>query len=149
MVYKVLWQTESKRPPSSTLSNPIFAGTSALFPSTLSSNVAVILYGENSLATMAVRQHEIQNQFGVVKIKGVEIEGFEEKPIYRSHVNAGIYVLEPSTLHNLVHGQHCDMPTLFERVRLNGGKAVVYPMHEPWLDVGRPEDLSQARQHQT
>lgn len=104
---------------------------------------------QNSLATMAVRQHEIQNQFGVVKIKGVEIEGFEEKPIYRSHVNAGIYVLEPSTLHNLVHGQHCDMPTLFERVRLNGGKAVVYPMHEPWLDVGRPEDLSQARQHQT
>jgi predicted transcriptional regulator len=29
-------------------------------------------------ATMAVRQHEIQNQFGVVRTRGVDIEGFEE-----------------------------------------------------------------------
>jgi NDP-sugar pyrophosphorylase family protein len=32
------------------------------------------------------------------------------------------------------------MPTLFERVREKGGRTVVYPMHEPWLDVGKPED---------
>lgn len=96
-------------------------------------------------ATMAVRQHEIQNQFGVVRTKGVEIEGFEEKPIYRSHVNAGIYVLEPCTLKHLEYQQHCDMPALFERIKQNSGRTIVYPMHEPWLDVGRPEDLANAR----
>ena len=96
-------------------------------------------------ATMAVRQHEIQNQFGVVRTKGVEIEGFEEKPIYRSHVNAGIYVLEPCALKHLEYQQHCDMPTLFERIKKNSGRTIVYPMHEPWLDVGRPEDLANAR----
>lgn len=96
-------------------------------------------------ATMAVRQHEIQNQFGVVRTKGVEIEGFEEKPIYRSHVNAGIYVLEPHTIKHLGYQQHCDMPTLFERVKQNSGRTIVYPMHEPWLDVGRPMDLALAR----
>jgi dTDP-glucose pyrophosphorylase/predicted transcriptional regulator len=95
-------------------------------------------------ATMAVRQHEIQNQFGVVRTKGVEIEGFEEKPIYRSHVNAGIYVLNPDTLNYLQHKQHCDMPTLFERIKEKEGRTIVYPMHEPWLDVGRPEDLIRA-----
>lgn len=96
-------------------------------------------------ATMAVRQHEIQNQFGVVRTKGVEIEGFEEKPIYRSHVNAGIYVLEPNALKHLEYQQHCDMPTLFERIKQNSGRTIVYPMHEPWLDIGRPEDLASAR----
>lgn len=98
-----------------------------------------------AVATMAVRQHEIQNQFGVVRTKGVEIEGFEEKPIYRSHVNAGIYVLEPCALKHVEYQLHCDMPTLFERIRKKSGRTIVYPMHEPWLDVGRPEDLANAR----
>jgi dTDP-glucose pyrophosphorylase/predicted transcriptional regulator len=95
-------------------------------------------------ATMAVRQHEIQNQFGVVCTNGVEIESFEEKPVYRSYVNAGIYVLEPCALNHLEYQQHCDMPTLFERIKEAAGRTIVYPMHEPWLDVGRPEDLIKA-----
>lgn len=100
---------------------------------------------QNAMATMAVRQHEIENQFGVVKTKGVDIIGFEEKPIYRSHINAGIYVLNPECLSFLDEGAHCNMPTLFEKVQFNSGRTVVYPMHEPWLDVGRPDDLIQAR----
>lgn len=96
-------------------------------------------------ATMAVRQHEVQNQFGVVRLKGVEIEGFEEKPVYRSHINAGIYVLEPAALNHLEVDQHCDMPTLFSRIKQAAGRTIVYPMHEPWLDVGRPDDLELAQ----
>lgn len=103
----------------------------------------------HALATMAVRQYELQNQFGVVKVKGVEIEGFQEKPIYRSHINAGIYTLDPTTLNQLKIGQYCDMPTLFERVRQGAGLTIVYPMHEPWLDVGRPDDLTRARNMST
>jgi len=91
-------------------------------------------------ATMAVRQHEWQYPFGVVHTRGVEITGFEEKPVTSALVNAGIYVLEPQAIGSLVAGQRCDMPTLFERLREKGGRTVVYPMHEPWLDVGKPED---------
>ena len=101
-----------------------------------------------AIATMAVRQYEIQNQFGVVKLKGIEIDGFEEKPIYRSHINAGIYVLNPSSLNELEDNEYCDMPTLFDRVKQNNGRTIVYPMHEPWLDVGRPDDLLQANKIQ-
>lgn len=101
----------------------------------------------HATATMAVRQHELQNQFGVVKVKGVEIEGFEEKPVYRSHINAGIYVLDPEALNRLETKQHCDMPTLFSRIKHNAGRTIVYPMHEPWLDVGRPDDLELAQKN--
>lgn len=96
-------------------------------------------------ATMAVRLHEWQNPFGVVKTRGLEIVGFEEKPVSRSHINAGIYVINPEALELLEPAEHCDMPTLFSRLQDNSARTVVYPMHEPWLDVGRPDDLERAR----
>ena len=96
-------------------------------------------------ATMAVRLHEWQHPFGVVKTKGVDIIGFEEKPVSRSHINAGIYVLEPQALDFLGNDEHCDMPTLFARLQEKPTRTIVYPMHEPWLDVGRPDDLERAR----
>jgi dTDP-glucose pyrophosphorylase len=95
-------------------------------------------------ATMAVRVHEWQHPFGVVQTQGVEIVGFEEKPIDRSHINAGVYALDPDALNVLTADEHCDMPTLFERLQAKGQRTVAYPMHEPWLDVGRPDDLKQA-----
>jgi dTDP-glucose pyrophosphorylase len=97
-------------------------------------------------ATMAVRQHEWQHPFGVVRTKGVDIVGFEEKPVTRSHINAGIYVLQPEALDALQAGEHCDMPTLFGRLQERLARTIVYPMHEPWLDVGRADDLERAQQ---
>jgi len=94
--------------------------------------------------TMAVRTHEWQHPFGVVRTNGVDIVGFEEKPVVRSHINAGIYVLEPNALDALGIGEHCDMPTLFSRMQEKAARSIVYPMHEPWLDVGRTEDLEKA-----
>jgi dTDP-glucose pyrophosphorylase len=97
-------------------------------------------------ATMAVRQHEWQHPFGVVTTNGIAIVGFEEKPVHRTNVNAGIYVLSPTVLTVVNKGQHCDMPTLFEKLQSTGGQTIAYPMHEPWLDVGRPEDLHRANE---
>jgi dTDP-glucose pyrophosphorylase len=108
-----------------------------------------IRYGElldfhirhDAAATMAVRLHEWQHPFGVVRTQGVEIVGFEEKPVARSHINAGVYALDPNALNVLSQDSHCDMPTLFERLQAQAQRTVAYPMHEPWLDVGRPDDL--------
>ena len=95
-----------------------------------------------AIATMAVRAHEWQHPFGVVQTRGVDIIRIEEKPIARSHINAGVYVIDPEALSVLAVNTHCDMPTLFERLQSEGKRTVAYPMHEPWLDVGRPDDLA-------
>lgn len=95
-------------------------------------------------ATMAVRRYEWQNPFGVVHIKGVDIVGFDEKPVTRSHINAGVYVLQPEVLGILNKGEHCDMPAMFSRLQERAKRTIVYPMHEPWLDVGRPADYDKA-----
>jgi dTDP-glucose pyrophosphorylase len=101
----------------------------------------------NAAATMAVRVHEWQHPFGVVQTQGVEIVGFEEKPVARTHINAGVYALDPDALNALSADIRCDMPTLFERLQEQVKRTVAYPMHEPWLDVGRPDDLKQANSH--
>lgn len=103
----------------------------------------------SALATMAVRQHEWQHPFGVVRTKGVDIVGFDEKPIARTHINAGIYALDPEAVDVLNPGEHCNMPTLFIRLQERGKRTIVYPMHEPWLDVGRPDDLERAHESRT
>jgi len=95
-------------------------------------------------ATMAVRYYEWQHPFGVVQTQGVDIVGFEEKPVSRSHINAGVYVLNPEALDALGSNTRCDMPSLFEKLHERGMRTVAYPMHEPWLDVGRPDDLARA-----
>jgi dTDP-glucose pyrophosphorylase len=101
---------------------------------------------QEAMATMAVRLHEWEHPFGVVQTEGMDIVGFEEKPVIRSHVNAGVYVLEPAALGVLEKGERCDMPTLFTRLREKGEKTIAYPMHEPWLDLGRPDDLRLANE---
>lgn len=95
-------------------------------------------------ATMAVRMHEWQHPYGVVQTDGLEIVRFEEKPIARTYINAGVYVLNPLAMESLANHSPCDMPMLFERLRINGRRTLAYPMHEPWLDIGRPIDLENA-----
>jgi len=96
-------------------------------------------------ATMAVKLHEWEHPFGVIELNGVEITGFTEKPVLKSHVNAGIYVVEPRALETLEYNTKIDMPELFENIRGLKHRIVAYPMHEPWLDVGRPNDLEKIR----
>lgn len=96
-------------------------------------------------ATMAVRNHEWQNPFGVVITEGIKINNFDEKPIIRSQINAGIYVLNPEVLNYISKGNYCDMPMVFKKMQHLNKNIVAYSMNESWLDVGRPDDLQQAR----
>jgi len=139
------------------------AGALSLFSSSADDPVVVsngdvltgIRYGElldfhvrnDAAATMAVRMEEREHPFGVVLTDGIDIIGFEEKPVSRTQVNAGIYVLSRAALDALMPNEHCDMPTLFSRLEAGGARTIVYAIYEPWLDVGRDEDLRRANSH--
>lgn len=104
---------------------------------------------QGATATMAVRLHEWQHPFGVVHTNGVDIVGFEEKPVARTHINAGIYVLDPAALEFCTADEPLDMPMLFGVLQRQSRRTIVYPMHEPWLDIGRVDDLKRADRAQT
>ena len=93
-----------------------------------------------AVATMAVRNFEWQHPFGVVNTNGADIIGIDEKPTSRTLVNAGIYVLSPQAVEHLKPQTYCDMPSLFQQLMASNQKTIVFPMHEPWIDVGREAD---------
>lgn len=95
-------------------------------------------------ATLCVREYTTTVPFGVVETNGVELSCFKEKPSYSQLVNAGIYVLEPELLQFLPPNQSIDMPFLLEKAQKANHRVVVCPIHEYWIDVGRPETLRQA-----
>ena len=96
-------------------------------------------------ATMAISSHELKNPFGIVQLKGIEIVGYEEKPTVRSNINAGVYVLNPTSLKFLSKNKRIDMPQLYEVLIENNEKVIAFPIHEHWLDIGRPADLKSIR----
>ncbi|WP_237055931.1 nucleotidyltransferase family protein [Microbulbifer sediminum] len=99
----------------------------------------------NSKATMCVRKHTVQIPYGVVNsIDNHEISSIEEKPVLEFKVNAGIYMLNPGVLDLLDHHVYLDMPSLFERLKLEKFKTTIFNVDEYWLDIGRKEDLSRA-----
>lgn len=97
-------------------------------------------------STICVREYTTTIPFGVVKTDGFELAGFEEKPSYRQLVNAGVYIIDPSLIQLLPKKQSTDMPSLLNNAQNCGYRVAVCPIHEYWLDVGRPETLQQAHQ---
>jgi dTDP-glucose pyrophosphorylase len=96
-------------------------------------------------ATMVVKQYAWQHPFGVIEMSGFDIKKIVEKPIYKSHINTGIYVFSPRVLETLERNKYIDMPTFFDSLRTQNHKTVAFPIHEPWIDIGRHEDLEKVR----
>ena len=100
---------------------------------------------QKAKATVGVREHAFEIPYGVVRLDGSTIVSMEEKPLHRSLVNAGIYALDPIALSLLKPNEYSDMPSLLGLMMQEGHVLSAFPIHEQWLDVGRPEDLSEAR----
>lgn len=98
----------------------------------------------NTHATMGVREHEYQVPYGVVEVVDNKIESIVEKPINRYFVNAGIYVIEPEVLKLIPNDTFFDMPTLFEKIKLEKFHSSAFPVREYWCDIGKPSDYEKA-----
>lgn len=100
----------------------------------------------NAVATMCVREYEFQIPYGVIETDGTDLVSINEKPVHRSFVNAGIYVLSPEVFDYIPEDTFYDMPTLFEKLIEQGKKTSVFPIHEFWLDIGQMDDFNRANQ---
>lgn len=97
-----------------------------------------------SLATMCVREYEYQIPYGVIETNGAGLVAIQEKPIHKSFVNAGIYVLSSEVLEYIPQDQFYDMPELFQKLIDLQKKTTVFPIREHWLDIGRVDDFEKA-----
>lgn len=95
-------------------------------------------------ATMAIYEHALQVDYGVVQVDDYRLTRIIEKPLHRFFINAGIYMLNPETLERIPRGQRFDMPMLFQSLVDDGGRTAAFPIRESWIDIGQPNDLLRA-----
>lgn len=96
-------------------------------------------------ATLCVREYESQIPYGVIKSDGHRITHIVEKPVQRSFISAGIYILSPELIRRVAPNERIDMPTLLEREIGAGRDVNMFPVHEYWLDIGRMDDFQRAQ----
>ena len=94
--------------------------------------------------TIAAKHNSYTVPYGVINTSGVELEKIEEKPTYNFLVSAGIYVINASMLKYINDEDFCDMPDLVTAIKEKNFKVTTFPIHEYWLDVGKPETLKKA-----
>ncbi len=100
---------------------------------------------KQSLATMCVRQYQMQVPYGVVNSNDEnQLLSIDEKPHLSFNVNAGVYLLDPSINSFIPQNEFFDMPSLFDILIAKGLPSTVYPINDYWLDIGHKADLEQA-----
>ncbi len=96
-------------------------------------------------ATVGAARYEIDVPFGVLDLDDHgDIVGIREKPRYSNFIAAGLYVLEPSIYRLAQPAVRLDMPELLRSAVQQNKRVGLFPIHEYWLDVGRPDDLGRA-----
>ena len=96
-------------------------------------------------ATLCVREHTFQSPHGVVETEGPRLTALTEKPTFRWLANAGVYCLSPEVLSRVPAEGLYDMPDLLNALNGDGCIVGAYPIHEYWLDIGRPPDFESAQ----
>tara|TARA_Y100000590_G_C15740581_1_gene1020143 strand:+ start:797 stop:1891 length:1095 start_codon:yes stop_codon:yes gene_type:complete len=95
-----------------------------------------------AFATMAVKNYEIKNPFGVIETNGINILDFKEKPVKQEYINAGIYIFDKKIKNVIGKNKKIDMPELFVLMKKKKLKIIIYPIHENWIDIGRFKDFN-------
>lgn len=94
--------------------------------------------------TVATGIHELTNPYGVIEFNGLNIKKIVEKPITKSFINAGIYVINSKLLLYLKKNTYLDMPNFISSLIHKKKKIIMYPLHESWVDIGTLEQLNKA-----
>jgi NDP-sugar pyrophosphorylase family protein len=91
--------------------------------------------------TVATAEYKVHVPFGTLEIANQFLVNIREKPEIRFQCNAGVYALDAEALQYIPHESTYDMTSLMEDLVHNGLPVSVFPVHEYWMDIGRPEDL--------
>lgn len=100
---------------------------------------------QDVVATIAVSEYQHQVPFGVLEGDERRLVRIVEKPVPVWPVNSGIYVIEPELLRRVPVGELYPITELFEECLKRDESVGLWPMNDPWQDIGRPSELARAR----
>jgi NDP-sugar pyrophosphorylase family protein len=97
-------------------------------------------------ATIGAKRRIHKVDFGVIETGNGEITAFHEKPTLDYLVSIGVYVFSPEVTNFIPSGQHFDFPDLIKALMASGERVLSYETDAYWMDIGRPDDYSQANE---
>jgi dTDP-glucose pyrophosphorylase len=98
----------------------------------------------DALATVVVRDYQMQVPFGVVNANGAQVTRIDEKPTQSYTISAGVYVLSPAVLDLIPKDAFYDMPSLIADMIARGLSVRLQRAEGYWMDIGRPTEYAQA-----
>jgi dTDP-glucose pyrophosphorylase len=100
---------------------------------------------KKSKATMCIREYEHIVPYGVIETQKDMITSLSEKPRIKFNINAGVYVLEPSSVEKIPKNKYYDLPSLFNYLIENDTIPYCYKLSDYWIDIGRVEEFERAQ----
>ena len=94
-----------------------------------------------SKATVGVKVMSSRENYGLVKLKGLNVVRFDEKPILHKFINCGVYAFSNSLLRTLNFNKNMDMITFLKKIKNNKNKIFAFPLYEGWLDLGNKKNI--------
>ncbi len=98
----------------------------------------------NYTLTLCGRPYDVRVPFGYPVASGDVVTEFREKPTFTFLVNSGIYCLNPELIDEIPYGEPFDMPTLVHRVCESKRPVGLFPLREPFHEIGRIESYEAA-----
>ena len=94
-----------------------------------------------SKATIGVKVMSSKENYGLVKLKGLNVVKFDEKPILHKFINCGVYALNKNLLNALNFNKNIDMITFLQKIKNNKNQIYAFPLYEGWLDLGNKKNI--------
>ncbi len=98
-------------------------------------------------ATIAACDYSIKIPYGIVESMNGKLIKFNEKPTYTYFVNTGMYILSKKVLSLIQSGIPVDMPEILMSAKEKNMNINIFPLREYWIDVGKPEKISEAEEN--
>ena len=84
--------------------------------------------------------------YAIFENEDLKVKSFKEKPEYIYYANAGIYLIKRKILNLIPKGEFYNATDLMEKIIELDMKLIHYPMHNYWLDIGKPADFKKANE---
>lgn len=99
---------------------------------------------DNFDMTVGVRDYSYQIPFGCADLDGKRLVSISEKPSVVHHINAGMYLIEPSVL-EMVPESYFPITDLIQNCLDSGKRVGAWRIEDDWIDVGQRHELDRAR----
>ncbi|MDO5571750.1 MAG: nucleotidyltransferase family protein [Bacteroidales bacterium] len=101
---------------------------------------------QNADMAVACAPYTISVPYGIFDVDGNEIKGIKEKPTYNYYINAGIYLIKKDLLNKIPDNEFFNATDFMDKLITEGFKVVKFPIIGYWLDIGKMEEYSKAKE---